>query len=369
MNGVNDIEERESPAADRRVLAAADASLNRALEGLRVCEDVMRFSLGRADLSVRLKEARHRTAGAARVFRRGALLGARDVDADAQKFVDLEGEKRRGSLGDLFTANLHRAMEAIRSLEEFSKLVHSGPSTNPFQAIRFDLYRLEGEAFSALARSDAMMRFDRSLYAVLDPSLDGAGKPLEAAAAMVRGGAAIMELEATALRPADILAVARDLAALCTQEGVLSIVSGRPDIAILAGAGGIRPGPDDPGPRDIRAMAAPGTVIGIDASTPGEAARALEEGADFVCLGPVFGPSGAGASLIERTREITGGTIVATGGMNPECAARAVAAGADTVAARTFLFGGGSIVDACRVMAEALRRADQPGEGVRDEHR
>ncbi len=319
----------------------------------------MRFSLGRADLSVRLKDARHRAAGAARIFRRGALLGARDVDADAQKFVDLEGEKRRGSLGDIFSANLHRAMEAIRSLEEFTKLLHPGDSGNPFQTIRFELYRLEGEAFSAMARSDSVARFRRALYAVLDPSRCGDDELLDAAAAMALGGAAIIELEAPGLNADCILPLARDLAGLCLREGVLFMFHGRPDVAIIAGAGGIRPGPGDPGPRDIRAIAPPGTVIGATASTPGDAAGALDGGADFVCLGPVFGPGGGGDSLVARTREITGGAIVATGGMTPESAARALGAGADTVAARSFLFGRGPIEDACRAMAEALRRADQ----------
>lgn len=356
---MRDIKKHETPAADRRVLAAADASLNRALEGLRVCEDVMRFSLGRADLSVRLKEARHRAAGASRIFRRGALLGARDVDADAQKFVDLEGETRRGSLAEIFSANLHRAMEAIRSLEEFTKLLHPGESGNPFQTIRFELYRLEGEAFSALARSDTMTRFRRSLYAVLDPSRCGAWELMDAAASMARGGAAIIELEAPGLNGDGILSVARALAGLCRQEGIIFMFHGRPDVAIIAGAGGIRPGPGDPGPRDIRAIAPPGTVIGATASTPGDAAGALDEGADFVCLGPVFGPRGAGDSLVAGTREMTGGTIVATGGMTPESAERALGAGADTVAARSFLFARGAIEDACRAMAEALRRGVQ----------
>jgi hypothetical protein len=36
---------------EQRIYAAIDANLNRALEGVRVCEDVMRFCFHRTDLS------------------------------------------------------------------------------------------------------------------------------------------------------------------------------------------------------------------------------------------------------------------------------------------------------------------------------
>ena len=74
---------------ERYLYAAIDANINRALEGVRVCEDVLRFCLHRADISARIKEIRHRIADAAKLFPRGLLLQGRDVEADGQKFVDL----------------------------------------------------------------------------------------------------------------------------------------------------------------------------------------------------------------------------------------------------------------------------------------
>ena len=44
---------------ERYLYAAIDANINRALEGVRVCEDVLRFCLHRADISTRIKEIRH----------------------------------------------------------------------------------------------------------------------------------------------------------------------------------------------------------------------------------------------------------------------------------------------------------------------
>lgn len=173
---------------EQRIYAAIDANLNRALEGIRVCEDVMRFCLRRTDLSTRFKETRHLLADAAKRFPPGMLLHGRDVEADGQKFVDLGGEGTRGSLADLLSANLHRAMEAVRSLEEFSKLAFPGLNGNPFQRIRFTLYELERDTAPLMKRGEKIDRFSRSLYAILDSSYVSREKFGDAAGMMIRGG-------------------------------------------------------------------------------------------------------------------------------------------------------------------------------------
>ncbi|TFH41734.1 MAG: hypothetical protein E4G96_04925, partial [Chrysiogenales bacterium] len=289
MSGVTEITDRSITGADRRVYAAIDANLNRAMEGLRVSEDILRFCMGRADLSVRLKEARHRIREAAGQFPREKLLGGRNVEADAQKFLDLEGERKRGSLADLFSANLHRAMEAVRSLEEFGKLVLPDMTDNPFQAIRFFLYQFEGDALSVLKGRDSMERFRRALYGVLDFDSMAGGNLLDAAGRMARGGASIIHFEAGAAASGEALALARELASFCRGEGVLFIVGGRVDSAILAGADGLHLGAFDPGPRDVRDLVPPGMVIGAAASSPGDAARVAGEGADYITLGSLTG--------------------------------------------------------------------------------
>ena len=106
---------------NKEVYSAIDASLNRAMEGVRVCEDVLRFSWRLIEYSTKFKEIRHSITSGASVFKRELLVDARDVDGDFQKFIDLENEKRRESIVDVFVVNLHRAIEAVRSLEELYK--------------------------------------------------------------------------------------------------------------------------------------------------------------------------------------------------------------------------------------------------------
>lgn len=136
-----------SPSKDNlSVLRALDANCNRAREGFRVAEDVARFVLNDQRLLERIKRLRHGVTAAERsLFRsRRIRLAARDVGKDLGKSSREKGEKVRTSPGELLKANLKRAQEALRSLEEFSKLLKS-PAAGRFKKLRYECYKIEEE--------------------------------------------------------------------------------------------------------------------------------------------------------------------------------------------------------------------------------
>lgn len=350
---------------DRHIYTAIDANLNRALEGIRVCEDVMRFCLRRDDISAGLKEIRHRVAEAARRFPADMLLGGRDVGADAQKFVDLPGEKSRASLESLFAANLHRAMEAVRSLEEFGKLACPDMQDNPFQHIRFSLYEIERDAMSALARQDRMARFSRALYAVLDTAYVKKDSLDDTATKMIRGGASIIQLRMKSESREDVLSAAKDIALLCREGKALFIVNDHVDVAILAGADGVHLGLNDLRANEARKIVPPGMIIGITAYTRDDPARAAGDGADYIAVGPVYDTvyksgagdvtlRGSGVEVVSRAREAVALPIVAIGGIIPAGAGAVISAGADAVAVTSYLYKDGKIEENCRSIMEAV---------------
>ena len=350
---------------EQRIYAAIDANLNRALEGVRVCEDVMRFCFHRTDLSTRLKEARHWIAGAAKRFPAGMLLHGRDVEGDGQKFVDLGGEGTRGSLEDLFSANIHRAMEAVRSLEEFAKLAVPGWEDNPFQKIRFSLYEIERDGAPLIKRREKMDRLNRSLYAIIDSSYVRRDNFDDAVAKMIRGGASVIQLRMKASGKEEILTAARDIATLCREGKTLFIVNDHVDIAVLAGADGVHLGLNDLRAHEARKLIPPDMIIGITAYTAEDPARIESDGADYVAVGPVYdtvyksaaGPvtlKGAGAEVISRARKTVSIPIVAIDGITPEGAGMAIAAGADSIAAASYLYIDDKIEENCRALAGAI---------------
>jgi thiamine-phosphate pyrophosphorylase len=70
---------------------------------------------------------------------------ARNVDGDTGKGDKQPSEKVRRCARDLFHANLKRAQEALRSLEEFSKLAGRSESSI-FKRLRYACYRAEESA-------------------------------------------------------------------------------------------------------------------------------------------------------------------------------------------------------------------------------
>jgi len=123
---------------------ALDANCNRVREGLRVAEDAARFVLDDPQLLNRLKRLRHAVTQAEKILFVSAAsrVSSRDVSKDLGRGTSEKAEKKRVSLEDLMRANLKRAQEGLRSLEEFSKLVGS-PVSVRFKKIRYECYQVE----------------------------------------------------------------------------------------------------------------------------------------------------------------------------------------------------------------------------------
>ncbi len=101
----------------RHVLRAIDAAANRAAEGLRVAEDYARFVRDDAVLTKQLKTLRHAIVEALAAVPLTARLASRDTVGDVGTTIVSPSANSRASEDDLLTANLHRAEEALRSLE------------------------------------------------------------------------------------------------------------------------------------------------------------------------------------------------------------------------------------------------------------
>jgi thiamine-phosphate pyrophosphorylase len=119
-----------------------DANINRAKEGLRVCEEISRFILTSRSLTVQLKKCRHKVD----VFLKklsppNTLLRGRNSRKDIG-FNIYVNELKRKNYRDILFANLQRVKESIRVLEEFSKLRDTRIAVG-FKKLRYDIYELE----------------------------------------------------------------------------------------------------------------------------------------------------------------------------------------------------------------------------------
>lgn len=128
----------------KKVLQIIDANLNRAREGLRVCEDIARFTVPRRPFAGLLKMVRHNTTKAILSSKDLALKGllkSRDTKNDRMKSFDFK--KPKGSaLSAIFMANIERTKESLRVLEECSKIIDE-PASRKFRKLRFAVYDIE----------------------------------------------------------------------------------------------------------------------------------------------------------------------------------------------------------------------------------
>lgn len=134
----------------RSVLRLIDANLNRAKEGLRVSEDVIRFIYNHKSLTQQFKKLRHECSQIILKFPvpLKKLVETRDSTRDVGRDSFLAA-KKRVSWFDLLVSNMKRSEEALRVLEESSKVI--APRTaHQFQKLRFKLYELEKRTFKQL---------------------------------------------------------------------------------------------------------------------------------------------------------------------------------------------------------------------------
>lgn len=128
-----------------------DANINRAKEGLRVCEEIARFTLENHALTKNLKLARHGMDSITKKLNPSfvALVKARKSREDVGRQIYIN-ELKRKNLQDVFYANIQRVKESIRVLEEFSKLSDKN-SALQFKKLRYAIYELEKKAVKRIA--------------------------------------------------------------------------------------------------------------------------------------------------------------------------------------------------------------------------
>ncbi|MDR1474677.1 MAG: hypothetical protein LBS38_03180 [Endomicrobium sp.] len=122
----------------RSVLRIIDANLNRCREGLRVVEDSLRFVINDEVLYKKIRIIRHSVDKILRT-KYGKFIKERDSIEDSGRKMPETATKE---LSGIIVANLKRAQESLRVLEEYSKIVVPEASTD-FKKQRYLVYTAE----------------------------------------------------------------------------------------------------------------------------------------------------------------------------------------------------------------------------------
>jgi len=127
-----------------KLLQIIDANLNRTREGLRVCEDIVRFMLQDKNAAKALKAIRHNATNLVLKSKKislAKLLSGRDTLGDKTKFIDFTPSSGV-SISDIFMSNIERVKESLRVLEECFKIIDAKISRG-YRKLRFNAYDIE----------------------------------------------------------------------------------------------------------------------------------------------------------------------------------------------------------------------------------
>jgi thiamine-phosphate pyrophosphorylase len=154
--------------------------------------------------------------------------------------------------------------------------------------------------------------------------------------------------------------LAKKIQQLCRQYGVPFIVNDDVDLAVALDSDGVHIGQEDESADKVRAKIGD-KILGVSAHNLEEARKAIEQGADYIGVGPIFptktkedAKEAQGTSLLQSLRangiQIP---IVGIGGITAENAPSVIAAGADGVSVITAI----SLADSAFESAQRLKQA------------
>ena len=211
---------------------------------------------------------------------------------------------------------------------------------------------------AAAARAERAEHHLRGLYGMVDLTVRGGDPPARAerlAAALLDGGARILQLRMKHAEARAMLAAAAPVQALCRSRGALFAINDRLDVALLLGADVVHLGQDDLPLAAARAIAPPGMVIGISTHSEAQAREAFDGGADYIGFGPVFGTRTkenpdpvVGTAQLAAVCAISPVPVVAIGGVDLHNVVEVAAAGARCAAIISAVNGAPDVAAAAR---------------------
>lgn len=183
------------------------------------------------------------------------------------------------------------------------------------------------------------MNFKCSLYFVTEEALSEGRSTLDIVKQAVKGGVDAVQLREKNMEAREVLELGYRLKEFLQKHRIPLIVNDRVDIAMVLDAEGVHLGQSDLPIGAARKLLGPDKIIGISVSKIEEALEAVEKGADYLGVGPIF-PTGSkkdaekpvGLKGLQEIRERVNIHLTAIGGINRENAAKVIKSGADSIA-------------------------------------
>ncbi len=211
-----------------------------------------------------------------------------------------------------------------------------------------------------LRLSDAL-KSRLALHVLTDRTWSRGRSTLEVVEAALQGGATVIQLRDKDASTRTLVEEGRVLRKLTHDYNALLIVNDRIDVALAVDADGAHVGQDDMPGELARRLLGPERILGISAGNMAEAQAAVDAGADYLGVGPIYAtrgkadagqPTGLGLLIEIASRYPT--PQVAIGGITIKSTREIIRAGAVGIAVITAVVNAEDITAATRSLVEAL---------------
>ncbi len=316
-----------------------DANLDRAREAIRTIEEWCRFGLEDVTLCDRCKQMRQELAQ----WHKEEFRRARNTPDDPATGLSHANEVRRTDVQAVLRANMGRLQEALRVLEEYSKVVDPKLG-EAMKQMRYQVYTLESQLLHHETTNIGQIRRQKlrsaNLYLVTMP-VNNISAVVESA---LQGGVQIVQYRHKDGEDAMHFAIAQQLCEICHRYDALFLVNDRIDIAIAVGADGVHVGQTDLPVSAVRQILnanggdASQYIIGQSTTNPQELEIALNNRVDYVGVGPVHATptkpnkAASGYEYVSYASKHIDIPWFAIGGIDDNNLGEAIAAGAKRVA-------------------------------------
>lgn len=310
-----------------------DVNLNRTAEGLRILEEISRFVLNNRDFSSFIKKTRHKICQIQEADYQN-LLKARDSLNDIGPKI--QNPDSRVDIETIFKANVKRIQQSLRVLEEYDI-----NNSSVYEKLRYQIYDFEKKMWSALKLDlKKYLLNNRNLYLVTNSDgFESDDKFLDAVAQVLSGGVDIIQLREKKSNARRIIELGHKIRQLTSIYNALFIVNDRVDIAKIVKADGVHLGQDDVEIDYAKEILGSDKIIGISTHERKQAIKAVEQGADYIGVGPVFetptkpGRKSVGLDYVKWASEnVIDIPFYAIGGINQENVRDVIEFGAKNIA-------------------------------------
>ena len=197
------------------------------------------------------------------------------------------------------------------------------------------------------------MNYD--LYVITDQRISHGKSHFEVAEAVLEGGITVLQFRDKEMVEAEAIEVCGKIYKLTKKKGIPFIVNDRIEVAKVVGADGVHLGQEDLPLGFARKVLGKDKIIGVSVKTVKQALKAVEEGADYLGVGPIYPTAtksdvgrALGIARLKEIKKVVNIAIVAIGGINEDNLEEVLKVGIDGVAVISAVVSAPDITEATR---------------------